>query len=81
VAAVFEKSGKTLRVFGDIAEMTANNRGKPPIQGFADKFRSKNLFYDMKKITVKEFPAEMAEALKNAGFVRDMTNYILYGKG
>ena len=72
--AVFERQGKTLRIFGQWEEMT----GKQMLERFAEAFRGKRLFAGIKRVVVKEYPAEAAAALAAAGFIREMQDYVLY---
>ena len=72
--AVFERQGKTLRIFGKWEEMT----GKQMLERFAEAFRGKRLFAGIKRVVVKEYPAEAAAALAAAGFIREMQDYVLY---
>ena len=72
--AVFERQGKTLRTFGEWDEAA----GTQMLQSFAAAFRGKTLFAGIKRVVVKEYPAESAEALAAAGFIREMQDYVLY---
>lgn len=72
--AVMERQGKTLRFFG----------GCPPeeclalMQLFVEDFRQKRIFAGLKRIVVKDYPAEVSGALSGAGFIREMQDYVLY---
>ena len=57
--AVFERQGKTLRTFREWDEAA----GTQMLQSFAAAFRGKTLFAGIKRVVVKEYPAESAEAL------------------
>lgn len=72
--AVFERQGKTLRTFGEWDEAA----GTQMLQSFSAAFRGKTLFAGIKRVVVKEYPAESAEALAAAGFIREMQDYVLY---
>lgn len=73
-AAVFERQGKILRIFGE--ENTGDlNR---IIKGFVKDFREKRLFPEQKRLILKEFPDGAGEALIKAGFLREMQDYVLY---
>ena len=52
---LFERQGKTLRVF----------------EG-AEEFRRGRILNGKKRIVVKEYPAEVAAALEESGFLREM---------
>lgn len=68
---VLERQGKVLRVFeGKDAEYV--------LKEFAYTFRAKAVFPEKNKITVREYPDEMKDALNNAGFSREVMNYVLY---
>ncbi len=69
--AVLERQGKTLRVFEDryLAE---------GLMLFAEEYRRGKLFRDKKRIVVKEYQNNAAEALSGSGFLREMGDYVLY---
>ena len=69
--AVFERQGKTLRVFEE-QSLTES------LTLFAEEYRRGKLFRDKKRIVVKEYPDNAAEALSGAGFLREMRDYVLY---
>ena len=48
------------------------------LERFAEAFRGKRLFAGIKRVVVKEYPAEAATALAAAGFIREMQDYVLY---
>lgn len=68
---VLERQGKVLRVMGDTDAGAV-------LKEFVLAFREKALFPDKKRLTVKEYPAEMGNFLKKAGFSREMMDYVLY---
>lgn len=69
--ALFEKQGKTFRVF--------QTEGLRDILcQFAEEFKRGRIFPDKKRIVVKEYPAEAAEALAESGFLREMQDFCLY---
>ena len=45
---------------------------------FAEEYRRGKLFRDKKRIVVKEYQNNAAEALSGAGFLREMGDYVLY---
>lgn len=70
-AAVFERQGKVYRAF--------ESHGQEEILTlFAEEFKRGKLFAGRKRIVMKEYPAEAAEALKNSGFVKEMQDFCLY---
>ena len=70
-AAVFERQGKVYRAF--------ESHGQEEILIlFAEEFKRGKLFAGRKRIVMKEYPAEAAEALKNSGFVKEMQDFCLY---
>jgi ATP-dependent Lhr-like helicase len=73
-AALFEKSGKLLRVFGEAPLNEA-------LASFVKAYKEKSIFGGMRKVVVKEFPPEAGEELRRAGFDKGMNEYTLYGKG
>lgn len=68
---VLERQGKVLRVF-DTTE--AEN----VLKEFVGAFQEKSVFPEKKRLIIKEYPAEMAEILKEAGFSKEMMDYVLY---
>jgi ATP-dependent Lhr-like helicase len=70
-AAVFERQGHVLRVFNDEAldEM---------LRAFVLDYNRRRLFSHALRLTLKEYPPEAQDALKSAGFVREMQDYVLY---
>ena len=73
-AAVLEKQGKTLRVFGDDAQ----SRLDIILSGLVRDFREKKLFADQKRLIVKDYPKYAGDSLKKAGFIHEMQDYVLY---
>ena len=69
--AVFERQGKVLRVFDEthLEEL---------LKVFVDEFSRKRIFPTLNRLLVKQYPKEAAEALKDAGFIREMQDYVLY---
>lgn len=70
-AALFERQGKVLRLFetDDLEEI---------LYRFAEEFKRGKIFPARKRIVVKEYPDEAAEALGKSGFLREMQDYALY---
>lgn len=70
-AALFERQGKVFRVFegGDLEEILSR---------FVEEFTRGRIFTGRKRIVVKEYPAEAAEAFGKSGFMREMQDFCLY---
>lgn len=45
---------------------------------FAEEFRRGRILNGKKRIVVKEYPVEVAVALEESGFLREMQDYVLY---
>ncbi len=69
--AVFERQGKTFRVF-DGASLT------DALLGFAQAFSGRRVFPALHRLTLKEYPQEAATAIESAGFMKEMQDYTLY---
>ncbi len=69
--AVMERQGKVLRVWQE--ELL-----EECMQLFAEKFRQGSIFAGIKRIVVKEYPDTAGEALRQAGFRKEMQDYVLY---
>lgn len=69
--AVFERQGKTLRVFREECI-------KEALKEFAQGFEQKSLYRTLTKVTVKQYPKEAEQSLKEAGFLKEITDYVLY---
>ncbi len=70
--ALFERQGRVLRVFA------GEQRLGEVIRLFVEEFRRGRIYAGRKRIVVKEYPAEAAEALGGSGFIREMQDYVLY---
>ena len=68
---LFEKQGKGLRIFDPSCLEEA-------LQLFTKEYRQGRIFPDRKRIVVKEYPAEAADALAQNGFMKEMLDYTLY---
>jgi len=69
--AVFERQGRTLRVFDEGALPAA-------LQTFEADFSRRRLFPQSIRLSVREYPKEAAPSLEGAGFVREMQDYVLH---
>lgn len=68
---VFEQQGKVLRIFDSEAAAEA-------LQAFVQDFNARRIFPAVRRITVKQYPREAAEALRAAGFSSEMQDFVLY---
>lgn len=71
ITAVMERQGRVLRI-ADTADIEA------VLKEFVHDFQKKRLYSDKKRLVLKEYPKEAAEALKNAGFANEMQDFVLY---
>ncbi len=69
--AVMERQGKILRVWEEELQEECQRL-------FVEKFRQGSIFSDRKRIVVKEYPDTAAEAMRQAGFRKEMQDYVLY---
>lgn len=69
--AVLERQGKRLRVFDDapLAEC---------LRLFVSEYKKGRLFPSLRRIVVREYPKATEAALSEAGFLREMQDYVLY---
>ncbi|MCM1190508.1 MAG: DEAD/DEAH box helicase [bacterium] len=68
---IFERQGSVLRVL-------EQEKAAEDLCLFAEEFRRGRILPGKKRIVVKEYPKEAAEALEAAGFLREMQDYVLY---
>jgi len=69
--AVFERQGKTLRVF--------DNASLPNVlRIFVQDYAGRRIFPAHSRLTLKEYPLEATEAIHDAGFKNEMQDYVLY---
>jgi len=77
--AVFERQGKVLRLLGTEERRRGESPdGVPALALFAEEFRSGRIFPGKKRVSVKEYPEQAAEALAAGGFSREIQDYVLY---
>ncbi len=69
--AVFERQGKTLRVFDHASLPDA-------LKAFVQDYAGRRVFPALSRLTLKEYPPEAADALYSAGFQKEMQEYVLY---
>jgi ATP-dependent Lhr-like helicase len=70
-AAVFERRGSTLRVFDEDALPDA-------LRAFARAFTLGAIFPKSARVTVKQYPATAETALRSAGFMPQMGDFVLF---
>ncbi|MDR0446131.1 MAG: DEAD/DEAH box helicase [Oscillospiraceae bacterium] len=82
--AVFERRGAVLRQLGE-AENGAAAIGDAVmsrlLRAFAREFSLGTVYADARRIAVREYPATAADALREAGFMHQMNDFILYRSG
>ncbi|MEA4890402.1 MAG: DEAD/DEAH box helicase [Clostridiaceae bacterium] len=69
--AVFERQGKTLRVFDEASLPEV-------LHVIAYDYSERRLYPAQNRLTVRQYPPEAADALVKAGFIREMQDYVLY---
>lgn len=69
--AVFERQGKTLRVFEP-------NCLQEALSAFVRDYAGKRIFAEQRRIVVKDYPKDAEEPLKKAGFSRELQDFVLY---
>lgn len=69
--AVMERQGKVLQIWEETLQEEC-------LRLFAEKFKQGGIFAGMKRIVVKEYPDAAAQALRQAGFRKEMQDYVLY---
>ncbi len=68
---IFEKQGKVLRSFDDSKLYEA-------LKQFVIDFTRKRVYTALNRVVVKQYPKEAVEAIIQAGFKREMNDYVLY---
>ncbi len=69
--AVMERQGKLFKIWRE--ELV-----EECLRLFAEKFRQGSIFAGLKRIVVKEYPDMAGEAFRQAGFRKEMQDYVLY---
>lgn len=69
--AVMERQGKVLQIWEEALQEEC-------LRLFTEKFKQGSIFAGSKRIVVKEYPDAAAEALRQAGFRKEMQDYVLY---
>ncbi|MDE5679635.1 MAG: DEAD/DEAH box helicase, partial [Lachnospiraceae bacterium] len=68
---VMEKQGKALRIWDEAYQEAC-------LALLAEEYKCGRIFPMQKRIVVKEYPDTAKEALKKAGFLKEMQDYVLY---
>lgn len=76
-AVVLERQGKVLRIFDEEVCKTEGVLQKI-MENFVHAFQQKQILPAVKRLLVKEYPKEAQDALKAAGFQKEMMDYALY---
>ncbi len=71
--AVFERQGKTLKVF-EYEDL------KSALEQFVLDYERKCFYPASNRVVIKEYPKEAEEALSMVGFKKEITDYVLYRK-
>lgn len=71
LAAVLERQGKALRVY-------ETDRLCEIMETFIRDFKQGALYPEQKRLVLREYPPEAAEALKMAGYMQEMKDYVVY---
>lgn len=72
-AAVLERQGKVLRIFEEDPEKI-----RELLSLFVKEFQERRLFSEQKRLIVKEYPEGLGPLLEQAGFSKEMRDYVLY---
>lgn len=85
---IMERQGKVLRLLDESGSDLAENKQVETRQGdvgmdrimaeFVHAFRDKSIFAEKKRLIIKEYPIAAEAALRNTGFVKEITDYVLY---
>lgn len=73
--AVMERQGKVFRVMD--ADLQGN-RMEECLRVFIEEFKRGSIFPAVKRIVVKDYPDTAKEAFAQAGFMKEMQDYVLY---
>lgn len=71
LVALFERQGKTLRVFDE-------TNLKETLCRFSESYRQGRIFPGKKRIAVTDYPKEAESALTESGFMREVGKFVLY---
>ncbi len=71
VVAVFEQKGKTLRIFESELAFRI-------LEAFVYEYDVKRVYPEQNRITIREYPPELSDVLKQAGFMKEMRDFVKY---
>ena len=77
----FERRGEGLRMLGEGSAASVLDGAADTVsalESFAEAFRKKRIWPSRVRLTVKQYPSELREALRAAGFVPEMLDYTLW---
>ncbi len=74
IAAVMERQGKLLRMFDNVSAADA----EAVMTEFVGGFKRGQIFPGQKRLILKEYPEDLDDILKKAGFIKEMRDYVLY---
>jgi ATP-dependent helicase Lhr and Lhr-like helicase len=69
--AVLERQGKVLRIFD-------NSMLQEAMQSLAADYARRRVFTTLNRLIIHQYPIDAGEALMEAGFLREMQDYVLY---
>ncbi|HEX3023193.1 MAG TPA: DEAD/DEAH box helicase [Lachnospiraceae bacterium] len=69
--AVIEQKGKVLRVFEE-------SKLSEALHAFAQDYSRRRVFPVVNRMIVKQYPSEAGTAFSNAGFIKEIQDYVLY---
>ncbi len=78
--AVLERQGKVLRFLQNeiILNKLADQAAVAVMKEFVTLYKQKKIFFDKKRLVIKEYPEYAADILNEAGFQKEMMDYVLY---
>lgn len=71
--ALAEQKGRILRIFEPDLSL-------PILETFTVEFDLKRIFPEQNRLTIKEYPADLAPAFHQTGFLKEMQDYVRYRK-
>lgn len=70
-AAVFEQKGKVLRIFESEPAFRL-------LEAFVYEYDIKRVYPEQNRILIREYPPQLADALIQAGFIKEMQDFVKY---
>lgn len=70
-AAVFEQQGKSFRLFEE-------EKLSEALQNFVRAYQERRIFPGLNRLVVKKYPECAGTAFREAGFMKEITDYVLY---